>query len=466
MEAVEFRKRRKKKSFSPTRRIALSFFVVIIIGSILLSLPISNHIKDTSYIDHLFVATSATCVTGLVPIVVKDQYNLFGQLIILALIQIGGLGFLTLFNMMLVAFKRKLSYTNKIVMQEALNQSSMKDISLYIKRVIKYTFFFEGIGTLLLCFVFIPEYGMIKGIYYSSFHSISAFCNAGFDVLGSSSLIGYQNDVLMNIVISGLIIAGGLGFIVWIDLRMSWQQYKQNFKVFKLKRFLSSLSLHTKIVLISTLLLIFIGSIGIFVLEYNNSQTLGLLSFPDKILASFFQSVTLRTAGFATVDMASLYDPTKLMMCVIMFIGGSPAGTAGGIKTVTFVIILLYIHSLVLGSDHVKVMKRTISDQVVKRALTISIVSFFIAISGLLILSISEDKEFIDLVFEVFSAFATVGLTAGVTPLLTSVGKIVIIVLMYIGRIGPITMVLIFAKRYSQMKGKDILYPESDVLIG
>lgn len=465
MEAIELH-RNKKKSFSPTRRIAFSFFVVILIGSLLLSLPISNQIQGTSYLDHLFVSTSATCVTGLVPVVVADQYSFIGQLIIVALIQIGGLGFLTLLNMMLVAFKKKLTYTNKIIMQEALNKSSMKDIGLYIKRVIKYTFFFEGIGALLLCFIFVPEYGFVKGIYYSFFHSISAFCNAGFDVLGSQSLIAYQNHYLLNFIISGLIIAGGLGFVVWVDLRLSWQRYKQNFKIFKLKTFLRSLSVHTKIVLMVTFVLIVIGMIGILILEFNNPKTIGDLPFLEKVLASFFQSVTLRTAGFATMDLAVLYDPTKLFMCIFMFIGGSPAGTAGGIKTVTFAIMLFYIYSLVLGSNHVKIMKRTISNQIVKRALTISIVSFSITVMGLFLLSISENKPFIDLVFEVFSAFATVGVTAGLTPLLTNIGKIIIIVLMYIGRIGPITMVLIFAKRYKQMKGKDIVYPESDVLIG
>lgn len=466
MEAIELSKNKKKKSFSPTRRIAFSFFVVIIIGSILLSLPISNHIQGTPYLDHLFVSTSATCVTGLVPIVVADQYTLVGQLVIIALIQIGGLGFLTLLNMMLVALKKKLSYTNKIIMQEALNKSSMKDIASYIKRVIKYTLFFEGVGAILLCFVFIPEYGIGKGIYYGIFHSISAFCNAGFDILGDQSLIPYQTHYFLNFVISGLIIAGGLGFVVWVDLRMSWRQYKEKFKIFKLRTFLRSLSLHTKIVLISTFSLILLGTIGILILEYHNVKTIGNLSFFDKVLASYFQSVTLRTAGFATINLAYVYDPTKLLMCIFMFIGGSPAGTAGGIKTVTFTITLFYIYSLVLGSNHVKIMKRTISDQVVKRALTIGIVSFFISILGLFVLSISENKQFIDLVFEVFSAFATVGVTAGLTPLLTNIGKIVIIILMYIGRIGPITMVLIFAKRYKQMKGKDIAYPESDVLIG
>ena len=465
MEAIEFQRKHKKKSMSPTRRIAFSFFMVIIIGSLLLALPIANQ-SSTSYLNHLFIATSATCVTGLVPLVVSEQYSLFGQFIILILIQIGGLGFLTLLNMMLVAFKKKLSYTNKIVMQEALNQNSMRNMAKYIQRVIKYTFFFESLGALLLCIVFIPEYGFPKGVYYSLFHSISAFCNAGFDVLGSSSLMMYRDHLFVNLIVIGLIIAGGLGFVVWIDLRLSWQKYQDHFKVFKLKKFLISLSLHTKIVLMTTFFLIFSGMFAILALECNNPDTIGTLTLPKQILTCFFQSVTLRTAGFATIDISLLHTPTKLLMCVYMFIGGSPAGTAGGIKTVTFAIILLYVHSLVLGSDRVKVMKRTISDQVVKRALTIGLVSFFITIIGLLAISISENLSFIDLVFEVFSAFATVGLTAGVTPLLTNIGKIVIIILMYIGRIGPITMVLIFAKRYSQMKGKDVLFPKEDVLIG
>lgn len=466
MEAIEFHKNRKKKSFSPTRRIAFSFFMVIFIGSLLLTLPISNQIQGTPYLDHLFIATSATCVTGLVSVVVANQYTLFGQLVIIALIQVGGLGFLTLFNMMLIAFHKKLSFTNKIVMQEALNQNSMNEIAVYIKRVIKYTFTFEFIGAILLSIVFIPEYGVLKGIYYSLFHSISAFCNAGFDVLGSNSLINYQSNMIINLVICGLIIAGGLGFVVWIDLRLSLKNYKKKFKVFQLRRFLSSLSIHTKIVLFMTILLLFGGAFVILILEFNNPTTLGALSLPDKLLASFFQSTTLRTAGFASVDMVTLHDSTKLFMSILMFIGGSPAGTAGGIKTVTFAIMILYILSLVKGNEHIKVLRRTISDQIVKRALTIGIVSFFISLIGLFILTITENKDLIDLVFEVYSAFATVGLTAGLTPYLTNIGKIVIILLMYIGRIGPMTMVLVFTKRYNQMKGKDIQYPSEDVLIG
>lgn len=466
MEAIDNHRDYSKRPFSPTRRIAFSFFGVIFIGSFLLALPMSNAGKMAPYIDHLFIATSATCVTGLVPLTVATQYTLFGQIVILCLIQIGGLGFLTLLSLMIVALKKKLSYTNKIVMQEALNQSSMRGIIYYIKRTIKYTVTIELLGALLLSLRFIPDYGLIKGIYYAVFHSVSAFCNAGFDILGSQSLIGYQNDVLVNLVICFLIISGGLGFIVWIDLRMSWRKYKEKFRVFQLRRFLSTLSLHTKIVLLMTTFLLASGTVFFLLLEFNNPHTLGPLSLFEKILASFFQSTTLRTAGFATLDMGALHDQTKFFMSIYMFIGGSPAGTAGGVKTVTFAICILYVLSLMKGSNCITIMKRTIPEQIVKRSMTITFVSVTIVIAGLFCLTMVEDKEFIDLVFEVFSAFATVGLTASVTPLLSFAGKVIIMMLMYIGRIGPITMVLIFAKRFNQMKGKDIIYPNGDVLIG
>lgn len=452
--------KKNKMHISPTRRIAFSFFMVIIIGALLLSLPVC-HTSDIPFIDHLFTATSATCVTGLVSVVVAEEYTLLGQMIIILMIQIGGLGFLTLMSMFLVKFKKRLSYTNKIVMQEALNQNSLKDIEIFIQRVIKYTFFFESIGALLLVFEFVPDYGL-KGLYYAVFHSISAFCNAGFDVLGSSSLIAYQDNLLVNLTISFLIIAGGLGFVVWIELK------DKIIAVFKrkirFKKMLSSLSVHSKIVISMTCLLLISGTVLFFCLEYNN--TLSGLSLPVKLLISFFQSVTLRTAGFASVNMVMLKDATKLFMCIYMFIGGSPAGTAGGIKTVTFAMILLSCYSLIEGNDHISVFKRKISQVIVKRALMISFISLSMTLVALMILSVSENQSFINLMFEVYSAFATVGLTAAVTPLLTNVGKLVVIFLMYIGRIGPITMLLIFVKRYNQLNGKEIEYPHGDVLIG
>ena len=257
--------------------------------------------------------------------------------------------------MLYVVFKRKLSYANKIVMQEALNRTSLKDMGIYIKRVFKYTATFEGVGAICLMFSFVPKFGISKGIYYSIFHSISAFCNAGFDILGANSLMNYVGDLWVNLVICGLIIAGGLGFVVWIDLRLSLIHYREHFKYFKLKKYLESLSLHTKIVLISSFVLIFGGMAVIFCLEFNNPQTLQPLSLPQKILASFFQSVTLRTAGFATIDMAALHQSTKFFMSVAMFIGGSPAGTAGGVKTVTIVITLLYVRALMRGDDNIHV---------------------------------------------------------------------------------------------------------------
>lgn len=450
-----------KRNVSPTRIIALSFLAVILIGSLLLSLPVSTY-TSVSYIDHLFTSVSATCVTGLVTLTVCDTYTLFGQIVILLMIQIGGLGFLTLLSLFLVKFKRRLSYSNKMIMQEALNQNSLNDMSLYIQRVIKYTLLFEGIGALLLLLVFIPKYGVLTGIYYSVFHSISAFCNAGFDLLGSNSLIDYQSHLLMNMIITFLIISGGLGFVVWIELKDKIVKYIQ--KKMSVRKVFINLSLHSKIVLSTTLLLIFGGMFLFLALEYNN--TLKELSLFDKILVSYFQSVTTRTAGFASVDMSILKDSTKFIMCILMFIGGSPAGTAGGLKTVTIAIIILSCISMVKGKQKVSVFNRTIPDIIVKRTLMFALISLFMTFVAIMILSISENKEFIDVLFEVYSAFATVGLTASLTPSLSLIGKIVIMILMYIGRIGPLTMMLLFVKKYNQLSGKEIEYPDGDVLIG
>ncbi|MEG0451801.1 MAG: TrkH family potassium uptake protein [Coprobacillus sp.] len=465
MEAIDIHHGKKKRSFSPVRRIAFSFFMVIFIGSLLLSLPIANN-GVTDYINHLFIATSATCVTGLVPVVVSEQYTTFGHLVILALIQIGGLGFLTLLNLVFVVFKKRLSFTNKIVMQEALNQNSLKDIGRFIKHVIKYTIFFELLGAIFLSMVFVPEFGLLKGIYYGVWHSISAFCNAGFDILGATSLISYQSNIIVNFTISGLIICGGLGFIVWVDIKEVIFNYRKKHNKFTFHKFFGDLAVHTKIVLVVTTLLLVGGTVAIYLLEMNNPATIGNLPTWQQWIISFFQSTTLRTAGFASVDIASLHESTKLLMSVFMFIGGSPAGTAGGIKTVTFAIVVLYIISLVKGTEKVDVFKRGMSDNLVKRALSIAIISFFLSMLGLFILSVSEKSSFIDLVFEIFSAFGTVGLSASVTPYLSVIGKIVIMALMYIGRIGPMTMLLVFAKKYNQSKGKGIIYPHGEVLIG
>ena len=456
----------KKKHLSSFQLIILGFASVILLGAIILMLPVSSaEGVITPFNQTLFTSTSAVCVTGLAVLDTGSYWSVFGQVVILLLIQIGGLGVVTVAVSVFMLSGRKISLMQRSTMQNAISAHKVGGIVRLTKFILKGTLFIEMAGALALLPVFYHDFGR-KGIWMAVFHSISAFCNAGFDILGNNSMVPYVGNVWINLVICGLIIAGGLGFVVWIDLRLSLIHYREHFKYFKMKRYLESLSLHTKIALISTFVLIFGGMTVIFILEFQNPLTLKSLPFSQKILASFFQSVTLRTAGFATVDMASLHQATKFFMSIIMFIGGSPAGTAGGVKTVTFVIGLLYVRALMRGDENIHVFKRTIDDQIVKRALTIMLISFAIALTGLFILSISEQADFIDLLFEVFSAFATVGLTAGITPTLTFVGKIVIIILMYIGRIGPITMVLIFVRKYNAKKGKDVNYIKEHILIG
>ena len=451
----------------PTRQIAISFLAVILIGSVLLMLPICNNTTPTAYLNNLFIATSATCVTGLVPVVTSEQFNILGQIVIIILIQIGGLGFLTFLNLLLIMVKKKISLTNKLVLQEALNQPSLNDLPKFVKNVIKYTFIVEVLGAIILAFVFIPDFGIVKGIYYSIFHSISAFCNAGFDVLGANSLIGYQNNLIINLVIPGLIIMGGLGFIVWFDVAHCIKKEYGKRSKFSKKHLFKSFSLHTKLVIIATVVLLLAGAVLFYLCEFNNIKTIGGLPLFDQIQISFFQSATLRTAGFASVDMASLHPSTKLMMCVLMFIGGSPAGTAGGIKTVTFAIGVLEVYNIYHGRKEVTAFSRRIPKRLSVRSFAIISMALAIVFLSIFALSITEQAPFIDICFEVVSAGATVGLSASLTPYLSVFGKIVIIMLMYIGRIGPITMMISFARKsYMQASKKEVRYPDGNILLG
>lgn len=467
MKVLTIKNKWEHHSMRPTRQIVLSFLAVILIGSVLLMLPICNNKTPTSYLNNLFVATSATCVTGLVPVVTSEQFNLVGQIVIIILIQIGGLGFLTFLNLLLMMIKKKLSLTNKIVLQEALNQPSLNDIPKFVKNVIKYTFVVEGLGSIILSFVFIPDYGMVKGIYYSIFHSISAFCNAGFDVLGPNSLVGYQTNVIINLVIPGLIIMGGLGFVVWFDVAHCIKKEYHKMSKFNKRHLINSFSLHTKLVLVTTIVLLIVGTVLFYLCEFNNLKTIGNMSLFDQIQISYFQSATLRTAGFATVDMSCLNPATKFMMCVLMFIGGSPAGTAGGIKTVTFAIGILEVYNIYHGRKEVTAFSRRIPKRLIVRSFAIISMALTIVIVSIFALSISEQAQFIDICFEVVSAGATVGLTASLTPHLSVIGKIIIIILMYIGRIGPITMMISFTRKsYLQASKKEIKYTDGNILLG
>ena len=428
----------KKLDISAVRRIGFSFFAVILIGSFLLSLPMSHVVHaSSSYLDHLFVATSATCVTGLVTHVTCQEYTQIGQIIIILLIQIGGLGFLTLLSMLYVVFKRKLSYANKIVMQEALNRTSLKDMGIYIKRVFKYTATFEGVGAICLMFSFIPKFGISKGIYYSIFHSISAFCNAGFDLLGTiepyGSLTPYASNIIVNITIMALIIIGGLGFIVWQDI------YE---KGFKFKKYL----LQTKIVLIMTIILIVGGAVLFYLFECQNS--LSSLSQEEMILASFFQSVTCRTAGFNTVDVSHLKPSTSLLMMFLMFVGGSPGSTAGGIKTTTFAVLTIFVYATMTNKSEANAFNRRFDSKTIKKACSVFLINLiFIFISAIALFDMQPQLPMQDVFFEIFSALGTVGISTGITRQLTMLSKIVIILLMYCGRVGSLTLALSLSRK-------------------
>ena len=450
--------------YNPTKTISYSFIVVIMIGTLLLSLPISNQVKGMNLINHLFVATSATCVTGLTPVVILDQYTLFGQLVILCMIQIGGLGFITFLMLMYLFLKKKLSFSTRLLMAESINQSSLDSIDYFIHYIFKYTFNVESLGAMCLFCHFIQKYSFMKALYYSVFHSISAFCNAGFDLIGDSSLSVYSQNPYVLFIIGLLIILGGIGFIVSKEILDKVKQLCSKEK--PLKYLLKTLSLHTKIVLVMTIGLIFIGGILIYFMEYNNPKTIGNMPFIHQLTNSLFLSVSYRTAGFATFNQANLLDHTKLFGCLIMLIGGSPAGTAGGIKTLTVAVLFLSVRATLKGNKNVFAFSRSISREDVDRAISVICISIVVIISSSIVLAMIEPHNLIDIFYEVFSAFATVGLSANLTGQLTFFGKIIIILLMYIGRIGPVTMMLTLMKKSILNIGNEINYPQGKIIVG
>ncbi|MFV0380454.1 MAG: TrkH family potassium uptake protein [Anaerorhabdus sp.] len=452
------------KDFGAMPLLALSFLLVILTGTILLSLPFTNNINPKSLLDNLFVATSATCVTGLVPFVIVEQYNIFGQIVLLIMMQIGGLGLMTLLATVLSLMKYKLFYAEKKMIQDSLSKGDLQDIPKFIKSILKYTLFFEGIGFVLICIRFIPEFGIADGLFKSLFLSVSAFCNAGIDNLGSISLGKYISDPLINFTVMALIITGGLGFIVWFELRKSIPLLLKKGSV--LKKVFKSLTVHTRFVLLVTSILILSGTLLFFVLEFTNPQTIGLLSLPDKIMTSLFQSTTYRTAGFSTINFSHLNPSTKFISLLYMIIGGSPGGTAGGIKTTTFAMLFIFAFSVLKENDKINIFKREIPRITFMKAYAVFLTMLSAVFLAVFILTITENIGFIDIVFEVVSAIATVGLSTGVTSLLSSVGKSVIIVLMFIGRVGAITILLSVFSSKRKQKTSEVSYPHGELLIG
>ncbi|MBR2719270.1 MAG: potassium transporter KtrB [Clostridia bacterium] len=428
---------KKKFSLSTTHMIMLSFLAVILVGSLLLSLPISSaNGKAVPYLDALFTATTATCVTGLVTLPTVTTWSVFGQVIILVLIQVGGLGVITIMSAIMILLQKRMGINSRLLLQDALNLNSLSGIVRFVKRVLLGTFLVEGIGALLYMIEFVPEYGL-RGIWISVFTSISAFCNAGIDIIAENSLCNYATNPLINAVTSLLIILGGIGYIVWWDMmglgKRTAQKKHMSFR---------NLSLHSKIAIVTTLILIFGGGVLILLFEYDNPLTIGNLSIFDKIQVSLFQSISTRTAGFATVPQQNLTNASSILCLLLMSIGGSPVGTAGGIKTVTVAVLVVSAIATIQNKQEVSMFNRNISKQMVNKAVAVTLMSFSIMLTSTILLSAVSGADALDIFFETVSATATVGLTRDLTPVLNSAGKMIIIGTMYLGRVGPISLAL------------------------
>ena len=424
-----------KFQFSTTHIIMLSFLCTIFLGSLLLSLPISSASGDAvPYLDALFTATTATCVTGLVTLPTVTTWSLFGQAVILLLIQVGGLGVITIMSALMILLQKRMDISNRLLLQDAFNLNSLSGIVRFVKRVLLGTFLVEALGALLYMTVFVQEFG-IKGIWISIFTSISAFCNAGIDIIAENSLCNYATNLTINAVTCLLIILSGIGYIVWWDVMRVMKNPARH------RRF-RNLTLHSKIAITTTLILILGGGILIFLFEYNNPITMGNLSLFDKIQLSLFQSVTTRTAGFATVPQQNLTNASSVLCLLLMFIGGSPVGTAGGIKTVTFAVLLISTLATIQNKQEVCLFNRNISRQSVNKAVAVTTMSFAIMFASTIALSAVTRADTLDVLFETVSATATVGLTRDLTPSLNAAGKMIIIATMYLGRVGPISLAL------------------------
>ena len=436
--------RKKKIRLTTTRMIALGFLILITIGTLLLMLPISSRSREmTPLVDALFTADTSACVTGLVVYNTLGHWSLFGQVIILGLIQVGGLGVVTMITLVLILLGKRLSLYQVLLMQDSLNIDSLRGIVGVTKRVVRFSLTIEGIGALLYMIRFVPMYGPLKGLWYSIFTAVSAFCNAGIDLTGGDSLCGFRGDIFINLVTIGLIVIAGLGFPVWWDMITFFKRiFKEKMSV---RHAVWRLTLHSKLVLTMTGILVFVGALLIFIFDYHNDASLSKLPLWEKILSAFFQSVTVRTAGFQTIPQADFSHPAQLVSMILMFIGGSPCGTAGGVKTVTVAVIILNIYANIKHRKSPEVFRRSINAAYVQKATTVFMVSsviLFVSIISLCIVMPSAD--IMDVAYELTSAIGTVGLSRGLTAALTTAGKIIVILTMFAGRIGPISLALAF----------------------
>ncbi|MCM1039533.1 MAG: potassium transporter KtrB [Ruminococcus sp.] len=453
------KKRSRHRLLSTTHIIMLSFLLAVLAGSILLALPVSAADgRAVSYIDALFTATTSVCVTGLVTVPTVSTWSLFGQIVILILIQIGGLGVITFISAFMIDLHRKIGLGDRMLIQAAFNLNTLSGLVKFVRKVITGTFIVEGIGALVHMFVWVPEYG-IKGVWISIFHAVSAFCNAGIDILSENSLCEYACNPVVNIFTSILIILGGIGYIVWWDV----VRVLGNFKRQKLKCF-RNLTLHSKIAISASMLLIAAGAAAFFIFEYHNPLTLQGYSLIDKIQISLFQSVTTRTAGFATIPQQNLTNASAILSLLWMFIGGSPTGTAGGIKTVTFAVLVASAFATIKNKDEVTFFHRNISKEALGKAAAVISMSFITMFLSTLLLAAVTDAGALDIAYETVSATATVGLTRNLTPSLNLWGKIIIIITMYLGRVGPISLAV--AMNIKKERQNIIHNPTEKIIVG
>ncbi len=451
------KKRKKIYSFSPAQWITIGFLGLILLGASLLMLPISSkNGMQTDFLDALFTATSAICVTGLTTVTTSEHWSIFGQSIILLLIEIGGLGFMTIPIFLFVLMKQKVTLSTRMILREAFNTEQMSGEIKILLSVLKIAFSIQGIGMVLLAIRFVPKFGFEKGLWYSLFHAVSSFCNAGFDLFGDS-LVGFQNDPWVLMVISSLIISGGLGFFVWHDL-LTMRQNKHR------------LSLHSQLALQVTGILLLVGVVGFFITEYNNPHFWTGNSF-HRFFNTLFLAVTPRTAGFFSIDYFSMSHAGLMLTMLLMFIGGTSGSTAGGFKTTTLGVLFIKMYSTFHGRSRAEFHERTIKEETVSRAFILFFMFLVVIIISTMILSVTETIPDVNqlgleyIVFEVISAIGTVGLTMGLTPELSAIGKIIIALLMFLGRVGVLTVFFSLVIRGNKTEAK-IKYPDEMVIIG
>ncbi|WP_278574520.1 TrkH family potassium uptake protein [Fusobacterium ulcerans] len=439
------------KKLSPSRKLILGFLLAILLGTFILMMPFSlREGEKLNFLSSLFTIVSAVCVTGLTVVDVSKVFSPAGDLIIIFFIQLGGLGVMTFSSILFLVMGKRMTFYERELLKEERNADSSGEISSFIKKLLLTVFIIESIGAIILTWEFSKEMPLNKAVFYGIFHSISAFCNAGF-ALFSNNLEAYKANPVINLTIGYLITLGGIGFAVITSVIMV------------VRRGIDRFNLTSKVAIIMSVILTFGGMILFFVLEYSNPATLGDLNFVQKVLASYFQSVTLRTAGFNTIPLGELRNSTIFMCCILMFIGASPGSTGGGIKTTTFGVILFYVIGIVKKKENVEIFNRRLDWEIMNRALAILVLAITYVIIVIMLMLIAENFSPEEIMFEVISAFGTVGLTLGITPDLTTFSKLLLIVTMFIGRLGPMTFALAIGETKKKALSK---YPKENILVG